>query len=108
LRIPAGVNRTSRIAAVGVAFGRIAPLWELHREGQVCAPQPSFNCAREITFSLRSLRSRATRFGPVNHQLAFGEEPLPVLLRELIQVADRRYHERALVAGRSYVVGDAI
>src|ERR1700684_4067902 len=41
------VNRTLRIAAINVAFGRISPLPESPSEGPECAPKPPLHCRRE-------------------------------------------------------------
>src|SRR5580698_4397199 len=57
------------------------------------------------------LESRVGRAGvdPVDHQAAFGEEPLPVLLDEFVKVADGSDHQGALtVFGDRKVMGQAV
>jgi hypothetical protein len=52
------VEHPLRIAALDASTGRIARLRGSPREGPESAPEPSFDCEREIAFSARHARDR--------------------------------------------------
>ena len=58
------MNRTLRIAAVDVAFGRIARLRGPPREGPEFMAEPPFHCDREIGFTALTKHSFAGRYWP--------------------------------------------